>query len=176
LSTYGAHLKWSEKATASKCYETDQGCSTLWQQEYDPLDYGSNGRSVEQSAADCAKRCLRTEHCIGSSWWADGGCHLSTYGAHLKWSEKATASKCYETVSVEQAVADEESEEEMGSGDYESSSSMVNEAMGSLGTQQFVTLFALVGAVSIMIHGAKIVYKGLRTTNEEFHQINDAEC
>jgi len=57
-----------------------------------------------------------------------------------------------------------------------SSSSMVNEAIGSMGTQQFVKLFALIGAASIMFHGAKIVYKGLCTSNEEFHQINDAEC
>merc|ERR1719204_674220 len=53
----------------------------------------------------------------------------------------------------------------------ESSSSMVNEAIGSMGTQQFVKLFALIGAASIMFHGAKIVYKGLCTSNEEFHQI-----
>jgi len=53
----------------------------------------------------------------------------------------------------------------------ESSSSMVNEAIGSMGTQQFVQLFALIGAASLMFHGAKIVYKGLCTSNEEFHQI-----
>jgi len=58
----------------------------------------------------------------------------------------------------------------------ERSSSMVNEAIGSMGTQQFVKLFALIGAASIMFHGAKIVYKGLCTSNEEFQKMNDAEC
>jgi len=243
LSTYGATLKWSQWATASKCFETAQNriqenaagvggwggsctcpdgsvyqvgdnhnscgslaciggvsgtcnrqdgawsrrkvicapptekeCLTLMKQEYDPLDYGSNGKSVEQSAADCAKRCLRTENCIGSTWWGDGNCHLATFGATLKSSEHGTSSKCFDTVKVEQAVADQESEEEMGSGDYESSSSMVDEAVGSMGIQQFVKLFALIGAVSIIFNGAKIVNKRLRTNNEEFHQINDAEC
>jgi len=177
LSTYGATMKWSEHGTAIKCFDTDDGCLTLKGQWYDPQDYGSNERSVEKTAEDCAKRCLRTEHCIGSSWWWDGGCHLSTYGATLKWNEYAYASKCFHhTVEAEQAVADEESEAEMGSGDYESSSSMVNEAMGSMATQQFVKLFALIGCASIMLHGAKIMYKSLCTSNEEFHQINDAEC
>jgi len=59
----------------------------------------------------------------------------------------------------------------------ESSSSMVYEAVGSMGTQQVVKLFAFIGAASIMFHGAKVVYKGICTSNEEFQKVTDnAEC
>jgi len=58
-----------------------------------------------------------------------------------------------------------------------SSSSMIYEAIASLGTQQVVKLFAFIGAASIMFHGAKAVYKGIFTSNEEFQKITDnAEC
>jgi len=49
--------------------------------------------------------------------------------------------------------------------------------IGSTGFHQFVVLFAFIGAASIIFHAAKIVYKGLFTSNEEFQNLsNDVEC
>jgi len=59
----------------------------------------------------------------------------------------------------------------------ERSSTMSNEALGSMGIQQLVFLLALVGAATFVFHGAKIVYRSLFRTNKEFQKIPDnTEC
>jgi len=74
---------------------TNMRCENIHDgQRYDPIDYGVNGRTVTQDAHDCARRCELTPDCIGSSWWSDGGCHLSTYGARLVADSWATSSEC----------------------------------------------------------------------------------
>lgn len=118
---------------------TDRGCSTIEGQQYSPLDYGSNGRSVEQNAADCATRCLETDDCIGSTWWHDGGCHLATYGASLRSMEGVTTSKCIDT-GVETQLYDILSN-----------------------TNQVTGIFAVIGLLSFVYYGARFVSKSFKS-------------
>ena len=48
---------------------------------------------MESSAENCRKRCQITNGCIGSSWWQNGGCHLSN-GGELVDATNVTASAC----------------------------------------------------------------------------------
>jgi len=64
--------------------------------KYHPINYGVYGRTVTQDAHECARRCESAPDCIGSSWWSDGGCHLSTYGAHLVADSHVMSSRCSE--------------------------------------------------------------------------------
>jgi len=74
---------------------TNMFCENIYDgQRYDQIDYEENGRTVTKDAHECARRCELTPDCIGSSWWSDGGCHLSTYGAHLVADPWATSSGC----------------------------------------------------------------------------------
>jgi hypothetical protein len=40
-------------------------------------------RSVTSSSEACRDRCAAVPGCIGSSWWPNGGCHISGSGASL---------------------------------------------------------------------------------------------
>jgi len=72
------------------------------------------------------------------------------------------------------------SEQEVASKEENSKPSWIwnsEQIIGSTGSQKFVVVFAFIGAASIIFHAAKIVYKGLFTSNQEFQNLsNDVEC
>jgi len=60
------------------------------------IDYGTHTRSVETSAEKCRDRCQNLDDCKGSSFWSDGGCHLSNSDELIE-SSGVTSYICQET-------------------------------------------------------------------------------
>jgi hypothetical protein len=52
--------------------------------EYDPKDMKGQGRTTENCASDCAKRCKEVKDCVHITYFHDGGCHLASGNAQLK--------------------------------------------------------------------------------------------
>jgi len=71
----------------------DEMCTRRQNTAYVSIDYGSNYRTVEVSAEECRDRCKSLEGCTGSSWWEDGGCHVSS-STELEEKEGVTSYVC----------------------------------------------------------------------------------
>ena len=67
---------------------------------FNTLDYEGQGRTVESSAEQCATRCLNTANCIGSTFYSDGGCHLSADGAELVEAGDVIAHECTSNIVI----------------------------------------------------------------------------
>jgi len=71
----------------------DEMCTRRQNTRYVSIDYGSNYRTVEVSAEECRDRCKSLEGCTGSSWWENGGCHVSS-STELEEQEGVTSYVC----------------------------------------------------------------------------------
>eukprot|EP00931_Biecheleriopsis_adriatica_P094337 TRINITY_DN679_c0_g1_i6.p1 TRINITY_DN679_c0_g1~~TRINITY_DN679_c0_g1_i6.p1 ORF type:complete len:3274 (-),score=593.17 TRINITY_DN679_c0_g1_i6:142-9879(-) len=84
-------------SSGSNGVHTYQYQSHCWEShtKYEPLDMPGYGRTGENSATACQKRCARVSGCAHFSYWhGDGGCHLqdaSAIASAVPHDEKATA-------------------------------------------------------------------------------------
>jgi hypothetical protein len=56
-------------------FDSEEGCEV--NRHYEPLNMLGQGRSVEDSAVACRKRCENTDGCTKFSYWLDRGCHIN---------------------------------------------------------------------------------------------------
>ena len=62
--------------------------------QFKPINYGVHNRYTTGSAFECAILCQNINDCHGTSWWSDGGCHLSNKRAKLVHSKSVVAFDC----------------------------------------------------------------------------------
>jgi len=78
---YYTDARWDVLDTMLLCWRKVPGFESNQNLKYYPIDMGGQGRTVENSAAACQRRCASVSGCAHFSFWRDGGCHLQDCGS-----------------------------------------------------------------------------------------------
>mmetsp|Transcript_51805 Transcript_51805/g.150469 ORF Transcript_51805/g.150469 Transcript_51805/m.150469 type:complete len:483 (+) Transcript_51805:3-1451(+) len=82
-----AHCRGDPPLEAAAANQTSQrdmdACFFVNGAKYEPLSMPGEGRSTEDDAEACQRRCAGVAGCAHFSFWDDGGCHLQDAGAGL---------------------------------------------------------------------------------------------
>merc|ERR1712066_605238 len=68
---------WNDKISSLRVASSCKTCFRTLRKKFRHLDYSGQGRTVTSTAKDCMYRCQMSPGCVGSSWWNDGGCHIT---------------------------------------------------------------------------------------------------